>query len=86
MAPPDTPPEVADPQQAFSDLVKSLPPQRPRLALSKFIKKLDVLQEVHLPPALPRMAALSLAEKGLIGQFINLWPSPKTVQRWVERN
>eukprot|EP00253_Pinus_taeda_P010744 PITA_10744 len=32
------------------------------------------------------MAALSLAEKGLIGQFTGLWPSPKTVQRWVERN
>jgi len=32
------------------------------------------------------MATLSLAEKGLIGQFIGLWPSPKTIQRWVERN
>jgi len=32
------------------------------------------------------MAALSLTEKGLIGQFTGLWPSPRTVQRWVERN
>lgn len=50
------------------------------------MKKLDVLQEVHLPPTIPRKAAISLAEKGLIGQFTGLWPSPKTVQRWVERN
>jgi len=47
---------------------------------------LDVLQEVNLPPILPRTAALSLVEKGLIGQFTGLWPSPKTLQRWVERN
>jgi len=50
------------------------------------VKKLDGLQEVHLPPVLPSMDALSLAEKGLIGQFTGLWYSPRTVQRWVERN
>ena len=32
------------------------------------------------------MVSLSLAEKGLIGQFTGLWPSPKIVQKWVERN
>jgi len=71
---------------AFSALVKSLQPQRTRPVLSKFVKKLDGLQEVVLPPSIPRMAALSLAEWGLIGQFSGLWPSPKTVQRWIERN
>ena len=71
---------------AFSALVKSLQPQRTHPALSKFVKKLDGLQEVDLPPTLPRMAALSLAEWGLICQFTGLWPSPKTVQRWIERN
>lgn len=70
----------------FSALVKSLQPQRTRPTLSKFVKQLDGLQEVVLPPLIPRMAALSLAEQGLIGQFIGLWPSPKTVQRWIERN
>jgi len=86
MAPPDASPKVADPQQAFPDLVKSLPPQRPRPTVSNFIIKSDVLQEVNLPLALPHMAALSLVEKGLIGQFTGLWPSLKTMQRWVERN
>lgn len=70
----------------FSALVKSLQPQRTRSTLSKFVKKLDGLQEVVLPPSIPRMAALSLAERGLIGQFTGLWPSPKTVQGWTERN
>jgi len=86
MDPPD--PSGGDPelQRAFSILVKSLPPQRPRPAATKFVKKLDVLQEVQLPPTIPRMATISLAEKGLIGKFTGLWPSPRTVQRWVERN
>jgi len=86
VGPPDPPLDEVDPQHAFSDLVNSLPPQCPRPALSIFVKKLDVIQEVQLPPVLPRMATLSLAEKGLIGQFTGLWPSPRTVQRWVERN
>jgi len=72
MAPSDPPLEGVDSQKAFSKLVKSLPPQRRRPALTRFVKKLDVLQEVQLPPVLPRMAALSLVEKGLIGQFTGL--------------
>ena len=94
MDPPDPPRGDLDLHRAFSDLVRSLPPQQIRPATTKFVKKLDVIQEVQLPPAIPRMTALSLAEKGLIelqekgliGQFTGLWPSPKTVQRWVERN
>jgi len=46
MALPDPPQKDHDPQKAFSDLVKSLPPQCPRPAILKFVKKLDVLQEV----------------------------------------
>jgi hypothetical protein len=90
MASPESSPEETDilqaQQQAFSALVSSLPPQRNRPAVTKFVKKLDGLQEVALPPTAPRLAALALAERGLIGQFTGLWPSPKTVQRWVERN
>lgn len=79
MAPLEAPPEEAALQQAFSALIKSLPAQRPRPSASKFVKKTEGLQEVSLPPSLPRKAALALVEKGLIGQFIGLWPSPKIV-------
>eukprot|EP00253_Pinus_taeda_P029321 PITA_29321 len=64
MAPPGATPEAAVAQRAFSALVKSLPSQRPRPTISKFVKKLDVLQEVILPPSLPRMVVLSLVERG----------------------
>ena len=29
---------------------------------------------------------LSLAEHGLVGQFTGLWPSPKEIEGWVQRN
>lgn len=86
MAPPEVPPEEVALQHTFSTLVKSMPPHLARPIVSKFVRKLDGLQEVSLPPTLPRMATLALAEKGLIGRFTGLWPSPKIVQRWVERN
>lgn len=61
-------------------------PTKNRPSVTKFVKKLEDIPEISLPPALPRRAALSLAERGLVGQFKGLWPSPKTVQKWVERN
>jgi len=72
MAPPEAPPKEAALQQAFSALIKSLPAQCARPFVSKFVKKTEGLQEVSLPPSLPRKAALTLAEKGLIGQFTGL--------------
>lgn len=89
MAPPESIPKMADPldhASAFTTLIASLDPPHPQLATSKFVKKLDGIQEVSLPPAIPQMEALSLAEKGLVGQFTGVWPSPNTIKKWVERN
>lgn len=61
-------------------------PIKNRASISKFVKRMEEIPEISLPPALPRKAALSLAERGLVGQFTGLWPSPKTVQKRVERN
>lgn len=82
-------PEAApqpDQAQDFSALISSLDPPRPRPTISKFVKKLDCISEVSLPMTIPRMDSLSLDEKGLIRQFTGLWPSSKTVKKWVERN
>jgi len=53
MAPPEAPLKKVVLQHAFSALVRSLPPQRPHPTISKFVKKLNVLEEVNLPPTLP---------------------------------
>jgi len=57
-----------------------------RPTINKFIKKFEDILEISLPPALPRRVALSLAERGLVGKFMGLWSSPKSVQKWIERN
>jgi hypothetical protein len=50
------------------------------------VKKLDNIPTVTLPVEETCRSALNLAERGLIGQFTGLWPSPKAVEEWVKRN
>jgi hypothetical protein len=52
----------------------------------KFVKKLDSIPSVALPAEETCRSALNLVERGLIGQFTGLWPSPKAVDAWVQRN
>ena len=51
-----------------------------------FVKKLDNIPSVDLPTEQPCRTTMNIAERGLIGQFTNLWPSPKTIDGWVQRN
>jgi len=73
-------------EEIFASLYSEATDTRTRPSVSKFIKKLDEIPEVNLPPSLPRKSAITLAERGLVGQFTGLWPSPRSVQKWVERN
>ena len=41
---------------------------------------------VELPAERICQSTLNLAERGLIGQFTSLWPSPKAIEGWVQRN
>ena len=54
--------------------------------LPKFVKRIEDVPEVALPPNETIRVALSLADRALIEQFIGLWPSPKTTNSWVQRN
>ena len=54
--------------------------------MPKFIKKLDEIPEIVLPAEQPIKIALALAERGLVGQFMGLWPSAKTTDDWIQRN
>ena len=47
---------------------------------------MDSIPTVALPEEDTCKAALNLAERGLIGQFTGLWPSPKSVEDWSQRN
>lgn len=53
---------------------------------SKFVKRLEDIPAISLPPETPMQVALSLSERALVGQFTGLWPSPKSTESWVSRN
>ena len=72
-----------DPLEAFKALVRSGPKAKPSLS-SKFVKKMEEIPSLELSPEEPCDLALLLAEKGLIGKFTGLWPSPKSVEAWME--
>ena len=54
--------------------------------IPKFIKKLDAIPEIVLPEEKPIKIALALAKRGLVGQFMGLWPSTRTTDDWIQRN
>ena len=54
--------------------------------IPKFIKKLDSIPEIDLPCEIPIKITLALSERGLVGQFMGLWPSTKTIDDWIQRN
>jgi hypothetical protein len=82
-APPPPPPPSAE--DAFKSLLASLPKKK-KTEAAKFVKKLDDIPEISLPPEGPIQVALSLVDRALVGQFTGLWPSPKTTENWVVKN
>ena len=81
-APPPFPPEI----EAFKALVTASRKRQVTGPQQKFVKKLDSIPKVALPEEEICRSALNLTEKGLIGQFTGLWPSPRAVEEWVRRN
>jgi hypothetical protein len=80
------PPPPPSPTSSFRKLVaacsKKLPPSEP----PSFVRKLNDVPEIDLPPDQPMKVALSLSDRGLVGQFMGLWPSARTTDNWIQRN
>jgi len=80
LPPPD--PNVANFQASIASLGnyahKSLP--------TIFVKKMELIPEFKLLVATSRHMALALADRGLIGQFTGIWPSPKSMDLWMKKN
>jgi len=77
------PPPSSSDAEAFRRLLlgkgkKTSPPVIP-----KFIKKLEGIPEIALPEEKSMKIALELAKRGLVGQFMGLWPSTKTTDDWI---
>ena len=61
-------------------------PKKKKTEAAMFLKKLDDILKISLPPEGVIQVALSLADRALVGQFIGLYPSPKTKENWVVKN
>ena len=78
--------DPASVEDHFQDIVASLPPaQAAAPPSSRFVKRADVLK-VKLCSVASKRKAVTLSEKGLIGLFTGLWPSPRSVEVWLNKN
>ena len=80
------PPSSSSATEAFNLLLRPLGEAPIAPAIPKFIKKLDSIPEIDLPSEIPIKIALALSDRGLVGQFMGLWPSTKTTDDWIQRN
>ena len=82
--------EVGEPlstrSEAFDRLISNHAKRSGKRELPKFVKRIEDVPEVALPPEETIWVSLSLADRAWIGQFTGLWPSPKTTDSWVQRN
>ena len=79
--PPPLPPELL----AFKRLVAASGKRKGSSLMQQFVKKIDI-PSVELPAERTCQSAMNLFDRGLIGQFTRLWPSPKVIETWVQRN
>ena len=80
----DSPPDLR--LDAFDRLISSQNRRSGKGDPPKFVKRIEDVPEVALPPEETIQVALSLVDQALIRQFTGLWPSPKTTDSWVQRN
>ena len=81
---PPPPPSPSAKEAAFARLVAANGKKADAAPPPKFVKKLDAIPEIELSPEKTIHLAVSLADRALIGQFIGLWPSPRTMETWIQ--
>ena len=80
------PPDPVSVEDRFQSIVAAMPPvQAATVPSSKFVKREEV-PEVKLSSTASKRKAVALSEKGLIGLFTGLWPSPRSVEVWLNKN
>jgi hypothetical protein len=85
LPPTQRPPPALD-EVVLCALVSSLGPSVSKPQPSKSVKCLENIQEVVLPTTPARTKALPLYERGMVGQFTRLWPSPRVMEIWFQNN
>jgi hypothetical protein len=78
------PPPSAD-EEAFRILVNAQGKKKVGGAMPKFIRKLEDVPVIDLPPDQPMSVVIPLEDRALVRQFTGLWPSPRTVDNWIQK-
>ena len=71
---------------AFRKLIADNSLKPSSATVPNFVKKLDEILVIDLPPQHPMHIVVSLADRALVGQFTGLWPSPNTIDNWIQKN
>jgi hypothetical protein len=74
------------PSASFRKLVTACTKKASQGEPSSFVRRLEDIPEINLPPEQPMKVAISLSERGLVGQFMGLWPSTRTTDNWIQWN
>jgi hypothetical protein len=53
---------------------------------TKFVKRTEKIPKIPIPGKNSHQMALSMAEHGFIGQFIDMWPSLGEMVVWIQWN
>ena len=79
------PPDPDALEERFQSIIASHPIAQPAAtSSSRFVKRVDV-PEVKLSSIASKRKAVTLSKKGLIGLFTGLWPSPRSVEVWLNK-
>ena len=80
------PPDPVSFEDRFQSIVASLPTSATSIPpSSRFVKRADV-PKVKLSSTTSKRKAITLSKKGLIGLFIGLYLSPRSVDVWLNKN
>ena len=71
---------------AFKKLVASCGNRKGSPIVQQFLTKVANIPSAELFVERPCHTTLNLVERGLTGKFTGLWPSPKAIDGWVQRN
>jgi hypothetical protein len=82
----EPPPPLPLDLSTFKKLIEACNRYPASTTQENFVKKLESIPSVTLPVDEPCRATLNLAARSLIGQFTGLWPSPKSIESWIQRN
>ena len=79
-------PNPEDFDERFQRIIaSSVPLSTSTSASSRFVKRSEVLS-VKLSSTASKKKVVTLSKKGLIGLFTGLWPSPRSVEIWLNKN